>query len=292
MPRVTVIIPTYNWSTVLPYSIGSVLRQTMTDFEVFVVGDGCTDDSAEVVEAMDDPRVRWHNMAENMRDQAYPNQYALEHCDSEYVSYLNHDDLYMPHALEVLVSTVDRGEVCARGITINILPDGDVMSGSSLVERYRPGDFMTPSCVMHRLDVALELGGWIPWRISGLVPQQELWNRFVHAGHEFRTIPRLVSIKFPAARRKDVYVDKPCHEQREYTERILSEPDLEQTQLARMLFRYQTDLARNRSERELLGLAMERFGRRLRRRVFGGRRIKTNDRERLESLRRFKGLDG
>ena len=41
-PRVTVIVPTYNWSTVLPYSIGSVLRQSFTDFEVFVVGDGCT----------------------------------------------------------------------------------------------------------------------------------------------------------------------------------------------------------------------------------------------------------
>src|SRR5437763_11084 len=39
-PSVTVIIPTYNWSSVLPYSIGSVLRQTFTDFEVLVVGDG------------------------------------------------------------------------------------------------------------------------------------------------------------------------------------------------------------------------------------------------------------
>ena len=31
MPRVTVIMATYNWSTVLPHSIGSVLRQTFTD---------------------------------------------------------------------------------------------------------------------------------------------------------------------------------------------------------------------------------------------------------------------
>ena len=34
MPRVTVIIATYNWSTVLPYSIASVLAQTFTDFEL------------------------------------------------------------------------------------------------------------------------------------------------------------------------------------------------------------------------------------------------------------------
>lgn len=39
-PRVTVIIPTYNWSRVLPCSIGSVLGQGFGDFELPVIGDG------------------------------------------------------------------------------------------------------------------------------------------------------------------------------------------------------------------------------------------------------------
>lgn len=50
-PRVTVIIPTYNWSSVLPYSIGSVLGQTFTDFELLVVGDG-----APMIPARSSPR--------------------------------------------------------------------------------------------------------------------------------------------------------------------------------------------------------------------------------------------
>jgi glycosyltransferase involved in cell wall biosynthesis len=57
-PRVSVIIATYNWSSVLLYSIGSVLGQTMGDFELLVAGDGCTDDSEQVVSSIADPRVR------------------------------------------------------------------------------------------------------------------------------------------------------------------------------------------------------------------------------------------
>ena len=62
MPRVTVIIATYNWSTVLPYSIASVLDQRFGDFEVLVIGDGCTDDSEQVVSSVADARVHWHNL--------------------------------------------------------------------------------------------------------------------------------------------------------------------------------------------------------------------------------------
>src|SRR6185437_6930430 len=64
-PRVTVVIATYNWATVLPYSIGSVLDQTFTDFELLVVGEGCTDESDAVVTRIGDPRVQWHNLATN-----------------------------------------------------------------------------------------------------------------------------------------------------------------------------------------------------------------------------------
>ena len=64
-PRVTVVIATYNWSSVLSHAIASVLDQTLSDFEVLVVGDGCTDDSADVVESFRDPRVLWNNLPLN-----------------------------------------------------------------------------------------------------------------------------------------------------------------------------------------------------------------------------------
>src|ERR1041385_1945984 len=102
MPRVSVIIPTYNWSSVLRYSIRSALWQTMQDFELIVVGDGCTDDSAEVVASFQDPRVSWHNLPSNCGSQSIPNNKGLELARGQYVAYLGHDDIWLPQHLEIL----------------------------------------------------------------------------------------------------------------------------------------------------------------------------------------------
>ena len=51
-PRVTEIIPHLQLEQRAAYSVGSVLRQSFTDFELLVVGDGCTDDSEQVVTAL------------------------------------------------------------------------------------------------------------------------------------------------------------------------------------------------------------------------------------------------
>ena len=104
-PRVTVIMATYNWSAVLPYSIGSVLRQTFTDFELLVIGDGCTDDSEQVVTSIGDPRVHWINLPRNTRHQSGPNNEGLARARGEFIAYLGHDDLWLPHHLASHVKT-------------------------------------------------------------------------------------------------------------------------------------------------------------------------------------------
>jgi len=85
LPLVTVIIPTFNWSTVLPYCVGSVLRQTYQNFEVLVIGDGCTDDSGVVVTAVGDARVRWVNLPANSGHQSGPNNEGLRQARGEFI---------------------------------------------------------------------------------------------------------------------------------------------------------------------------------------------------------------
>src|SRR5687767_7950927 len=108
-PRVTVVMATYNWSSVLPYSIASVLEQTFTDFELLVVGDACTDDSAEVVNAIGDPRVRWIDLQPRAGHQSGPNNEGIRQARGEFIAYLGHDDLWLPHHLASALAALDEG---------------------------------------------------------------------------------------------------------------------------------------------------------------------------------------
>lgn len=55
-PRVTVLVPSHNRAAELEFAVRSVLAQSYGDFEVFVVLDGCTDDSLSRMEQLDDAR--------------------------------------------------------------------------------------------------------------------------------------------------------------------------------------------------------------------------------------------
>jgi Glycosyl transferase family 2 len=117
-PLITVITATYNWSSVLRYAIRSVLWQTLQDFEMLVIGDGCTDDSAEVVASFHDRRLRWHNLPENSGHQSVPNNTGLAMARGKYVAYLGHDDLWHPTHLANLVNELAIGPPSEWGVKI------------------------------------------------------------------------------------------------------------------------------------------------------------------------------
>jgi glycosyltransferase involved in cell wall biosynthesis len=222
---VTVILATYNWSSVLRYSVGSVLAQTFTDFELLVVGDGCTDDSGAVVAAFDDPRARWINLPENTGHQSGPNNEGLRQAQGELIAYIGHDDLWLPHHLQVLVDAFDRsGSDLAYSLLVNVAPDGHWWP---TLPRAEAGHFTSPAAMMHRKAVTDAAGGWKHYREVDTTPDVELWQRAQRAGFRFEFVPRLSAIKFAAGLRKNVYEERPSHEQAAWTERIRAESDLE-----------------------------------------------------------------
>jgi glycosyltransferase involved in cell wall biosynthesis len=225
---------TFNRSNVLPCSIGSVLRQTLTDFELLVVGDACTDDSEAVVRGIGDPRIRWINLRANTRHQSGPNNEGLRQARGEYVAYLGHDDLWLPHHLGVLAALLDAtGAAMAHSLLALVDEDGESLRPA--VPQPSRRSWGMPSCTVHRRSVTEAIGGWRDYRELDVEPEVELWRRAQARGYPFGFAPRLTGIKFPGSTRRNVYRERPNHEQAAWLERIDTTPDLEATLLARML---------------------------------------------------------
>jgi glycosyltransferase involved in cell wall biosynthesis len=234
VPRVTVIVATYDWSSVLPFSVGSVLRQSFTDLEVLVVGDGCTDDSAEVVGALGDARVHWMNLPANSGHQSAPNNEGLRRATGEIVAYLGHDDLWLPHHLASAVRVLDEaGADVSYSLVACVGPGGRFVAPS--LPRPARGLYSPPSGMMHRRSVTERIGGWRDYRELRTTPDVELWRRAAQTGHSFAFVPRLAALKFPASWRRDVYKTRPSHEQADWFARIEREPDLEARELVKMI---------------------------------------------------------
>jgi glycosyltransferase involved in cell wall biosynthesis len=108
MPKVSVIIPTYNnRSRYLEAAIRSVRRQTFQDFEIVVVDDGSKDETARVVHDFADRRMRFVRHDRN-RGEAAARNTGIRHATGRYVAFLDDDDEWLPKKLEKQVALLDR----------------------------------------------------------------------------------------------------------------------------------------------------------------------------------------
>jgi hypothetical protein len=185
------------------------------------------------VRAIDDPRVRWINLAENHGHQSGPNNEGLRQARGELIAYLGHDDLWLPHHLLSLVDAIDRGADVAWGIARMVAPTDPAIEGAHVVRGFEAGVSLPPSSVVHRKACIDRAGGWRNYRELDTEPDTDLWGRLAANDAVMDGVPRLTVIKFPAATRRDVYRDKPCHEQAAWLTRIQTEPDLEAVELGR-----------------------------------------------------------
>jgi glycosyltransferase involved in cell wall biosynthesis len=106
---VSIVIATYNRPEVLRKSIASVLLQTYTDWILYVIGDNCSASTAEMLKAFSDSRIRYYNNPFRFGEQSGGNSIGVALAHTDYIAYLNHDDLWTPTHLSVAVSAMEKG---------------------------------------------------------------------------------------------------------------------------------------------------------------------------------------
>lgn len=111
-PLLSIVVPVYNTSALLPRCIESVLAQSYTTWELLLVNDGSTDNSLEICQhyAEQDERIRV--FTQSNQGQSVARNLALEHAQGAYIAFLDSDDAFTPELCEGAISTLLANEDC------------------------------------------------------------------------------------------------------------------------------------------------------------------------------------
>lgn len=199
-PLVTVIVASYNGARTLKFTLKSIQSQEMQDFEVWIIGDHSTDDSASVVDSMNDPRFFWKNLFPRCGVQSAPNNEGLKLAKGKYIAYLGHDDLWFPWHLSELVSAIQKTKTdLVFSLSALIGPDGvRYFTGPSSPSDYKI-NFAPPSSWLHRKDLIETTGFWrCDIKRTSLPVDRDFWERGIDSHKIFHFHPSLSVLKFPS----------------------------------------------------------------------------------------------
>lgn len=180
MPQslISVVIPTYNRSTVLQRAVESILEQTYQNFEVLIVDDGSTDETESVVGAFTDDRIQYIRFSENQGANAARNA-GVEAANGEYIAFLDVDDEWKSTKLERQIEAFEQASetvgmvytgIVRKDSNSNVISrslpqyEGDVLS--QLTNGNFIGTFssvMVLSSVLKNISLNEDLPSWQDW---------------------------------------------------------------------------------------------------------------------------------
>lgn len=225
-PAVTVIVATYNRSAALQLALASLVAQDFRDFEAWVVGDACTDDSAQVVQALADSRLHWLNLKRNSGSQAVPNNEGLRRASGRYIAFLGHDDLWFPDHLTTLVRCIEESQAdLVHALCAIIGPTGVAWAyGPPKAGRSYRNHFVPPSSWLHRRALVERCGYWRDPATLSLAVDADFLHRVVRDGGSLKFSPRLTVLKFTSILYPKAYANEGLPPQIAHWEAMQTDP--------------------------------------------------------------------
>lgn len=106
-PTVTVLMSVYNDAAYVGEAIGSIIEQTWQDWELLIINDGSTDESAKVIENFVDGRIKFINNPKNL-GLTRSLKKGVEQARCKYLARMDADDIALPERLENQVNFLDQ----------------------------------------------------------------------------------------------------------------------------------------------------------------------------------------
>jgi len=104
MINFSVVIPLYNKASHIRRTIDSIINQTINNFEIIVVNDGSTDNGSQIVESIEDERIKLIHQ-DNAGVSVARNR-GVEESNYNYIAFLDADDTWEPNHLSTLLSLI------------------------------------------------------------------------------------------------------------------------------------------------------------------------------------------
>jgi glycosyltransferase involved in cell wall biosynthesis len=192
LPRISVVMPSFNQAAYIDEAIRSVLEQDYPAFELLVIDGGSRDGAVDVIRRHADRLAYW--VSEPDRGQSHAINKGLERTSGDLLTWLNSDDVLLPGALRHVGERFARRQVeWIAGSCLWVDPEGNVaraargtpwsgaLARRGLVNVGGPSSFFTREL--------LTRAGPIDERFHYMM-DTELWLRFARAGARFDALPR------------------------------------------------------------------------------------------------------
>ncbi|SAL60937.1 glycosyl transferase family 2 [Caballeronia arvi] len=217
MPKVSVVVPTFNAQEHIVETLQSLLRQD-ADFEILVLDDASTDSTLDLVRSLSDPRIRIFPLEQNQGRPANANR-AFDLCRGEYIARIDHDDIAEPGRLSKQAGFLDaHPDVTVIGTQIRHFDEDDFLSEFPLDDASIKARFViacayiaNPSTMFRRefvqrhgirydpnLDIVDDLGFWFDCMLCGarFANLPEALTRYrIHRGMTSLNLDRLALYK-------------------------------------------------------------------------------------------------
>jgi glycosyltransferase involved in cell wall biosynthesis len=193
-PTVTAVMPTYNKFQWLELAIDSVLGQTFTDWELIIVDDGSTDQTAEILARYDDPRITILTLPQNV-GRARARNLALEIARGRYIAICDSDDISAATRFEEHIAFLNANpEIAVVSSHLRLLsasrtaPVVFPIDHESIARRFARGKMgIAHGASMIRAECFKQLGGYC--EDLRAAEDFELFRRFL-TRYRFETLPK------------------------------------------------------------------------------------------------------
>lgn len=195
-PYVSVITPSYNSIRFIGETISSVQNQSYKNWEMIIVDDGSTDQSAakikEIIEG--DSRIRLLSLKENV-GAAKARNLAIQEARGRYIAFLDSDDIWLPHKLKTQLLFMEEMNIAFSYASYSLIDEnGNELNREVSVPKSVDYHYLVGNTIIGCLTVMIDREK-IPYvEMPSIQPEDTaLWLNLLHEGYEAKGIQQVLA---------------------------------------------------------------------------------------------------